>query len=228
MSKFKKNFNKLCLNNISWDENLNINSKYPLLIYSNEFFDCFPVRQFVLNKFWYEKYIGYNIHENNLFYKNKLVKNKKLLSLLVNFQKQKIYECSFERNKYFENICKLIKKRGGIFLTIDYGYFTEPKNYTLQAVQNHKFSNVLENIGNQDISSHVNFGDFIKIVKKYDLKIEEFCTQREFLIKFGIVEREKNLTKLSNSEKISKGVDRLIDKNKMGNLFKFLVVSNLK
>ena len=38
-------------------------------------------------------------------------------------------------------------------IAIDYGYLEKPKNFTLQSIYNNKNSNVLDNIGNQDITS---------------------------------------------------------------------------
>ena len=103
----------------------------------------------------------------------------------------------------------------------------QTNNFTLQAIQNHKFSHVLEDVGQKDISSLVNFNDFFKIAKKYNLKIEEYSTQKEFLIKFGILERKKKFLESKYAEKIDIGVNRIINDN-MGNLFKCLIVSNLK
>ena len=46
------NFNKI---NIRWHENFIINNKKPLIIIANEFFDCFPIRQFKkINEKWNE------------------------------------------------------------------------------------------------------------------------------------------------------------------------------
>ncbi len=225
LQKLKIN-NKLNLN-INWNVKLNYKSKLPSLIYSNEFFDCFPVRQFIYNKFWFEKYVSLNQEEDRFFFKNKRIKNKKFLKYLDNFKDNKILEISFERNKYFEKICKFIKNNGGIFLTIDYGYLNKRNNFTLQGIQNHKFSNVLDDIGNKDISSHVNFNDLLEIALNYNLKIEEFSTQREFLIKYGIFERKKFFDNSSTYKNIEIDIERLIGKNKMGNLFKCFVVSNL-
>jgi Uncharacterized conserved protein len=117
----KKNFKNLKFNNIKWGKTINFKSNLPSIIYSNEFFDCFPVRQFINKKLWYEKYVSINKQNNNFYLKHKLVKNKKLLSILDSYREE-ILEISFERNKYFDKICKFIKRRGGLFLTIDYGY----------------------------------------------------------------------------------------------------------
>tara|TARA_A100001011_G_scaffold49005_1_gene46742 strand:+ start:20532 stop:21569 length:1038 start_codon:yes stop_codon:yes gene_type:complete len=223
----KQNIKNLPYNNIRWQKEINFKSKIPAIIYSNEFFDCFPVRQFILQDFWYEKYVGFNRSDDKFYIKDKKVENKKIISLLNNYKKEKILEISFERNKYFEKICKFIKNKGGLFFTIDYGYLTNIRNFTLQAIQNHKFSHVLENVGDKDISSHVNFNDFLNIAHSYKLNIEECCTQREFLIKYGILERVKNLYKFKNNKQISSQVDRLINNKEMGNLFKCLIISNL-
>ena len=225
--KLQKENTKRLLKNIKWKKNINFKSNIPSIIYSNEFFDCFPVRQFTYNDVWFEKYVNFNRENDSFYFENKQVNSKKLLTQLNLHKKNKLLEVSFERNKYFENVCKFIKKNRGIFLTVDYGYFKNNKNFTLQAVQNHKFSHVLENIGEKDISSHVNFEDLINVAKQNNLKIEECSTQREFLLKFGILERKKIFNNSKYSKKIDTEVDRLINNNKMGNLFKFLVISNL-
>ena len=175
---------------------------------------------------WFEKYISIN-DDNSFCFKDNLITNKKLLSYLNKFKNNYILEISFERNNYFEKICKYIHKNGGLFFTIDYGYFKKINNFTLQGIQNHKLSNILENVGEKDISSHVNFNDLINIAKKNKLKIEEFCTQKEFFTKFGILERKQYFKKKNNTKEFEDAIDRLIDENEMGNLFKCLVVSNL-
>ncbi len=222
-----KNIKNLNLKNISWEETLRYGSKKPLIIYSNEFFDCFPVRQFFFKEKWFEKYVNFDSKNMKFYLEDEFVKSSKLLSVLKQYKKEKLLEISFERNNYFEKICKRIKKSGGIFFTIDYGYFENIKNFTLQAIHNHKISNVLENIGEKDISSHVNFKNFIEIAKKYKLNIDENCTQREFLIKYGILERKKALAKKMDKVEIDIAINRLIDQKEMGSLFKCLVVSNL-
>ena len=227
----KKNLNYFRQSKIRWSNALNLRSKLPSIIYSNEFFDCFPVRQFLNDNYhWFERYVKFNKKENKYYSINKRVISKKILDYLSKFKRQKIYEVSYSRNKYFEQICKYLKKNRGICILFDYGYNKKMKNFTLQAIYNHKKTSIFENIGQQDISSHVNFNELIEIAKQYKLQINEFVSQREFLIKYGILERKKKLlTKNSNLKKklINEEVDRLINVDRMGKLFKFLVVSNL-
>ena len=227
----EKNLNYFKQSKIRWAKALNFRSKLPSIIYSNEFFDCFPVRQFLNdNNHWFERYVKFNEKENKYYSINKRVISKKILDYLNKYKRQKIYEVSFSRNKYFEQICKYLKKNRGLCILIDYGYNKKIKNFTLQAIHNHKKTSIFENIGQQDISSHVNFNELIEIAKQNKLQINEFVTQRDFLLKYGILERKKKLlAKNSNLNKnlLDEEVDRLINVDRMGNLFKCLVVSNL-
>ena len=227
----EKNLNYFKQSKIRWSKILNLRSKLPSIIYSNEFFDCFPVRQFSNdNNNWFERYVKFNEKENKYYSINKRVVSKKILDYLNKYKRQKIYEVSFSRNKYFEQICKYLKKNRGVCILIDYGYDKKIKNFTLQAIYNHKKTSIFENIGQQDISSHVNFNELIEIAKQNKLQINEFVKQRDFLLKYGILERKKKLlTKKSNLNKnlLHEEVDRLINVDRMGKLFNFLVVSNL-
>ena len=227
----EKNLNYFGKSKIRWSKALNFRSKIPSIIYSNEFFDCFPVRQFLNNNNqWFERYVKFNEKESKYYSINKRVISKKILDYLNKYNKQKIYEVSYSRNKYFEQICKYLKKNRGICILIDYGYNEKIKNFTLQAIYNHNKTSIFDNIGQQDISSHVNFNELIEIAKQNKLQINEFVTQRDFLIKYGILERKKKLlTKNSNLNKnlLDEEVDRLINVDRMGNLFKCLVISNL-
>ena len=68
----------------------------------------------------------------------------------------------------------------------------------------------------------------IFIANKYNLKIEKFCSQKEFLISCGIEERKKNLLKNKSDKtikKINDEYDRLVDNSQMGEIFKVLVIS---
>ena len=227
----EKNLNYFGKSKIRWSKTLNFRSKLPSIIYSNEFFDCFPVRQFLNdNNHWFERYVKFNEKENKYYSINKRVISKKILDYLSNYKRQKIYEVSYSRNKYFEQICKYLKKNRGICILIDYGYNKKLKNFTLQAIYNHKKTSIFENIGQQDISSHVNFNELIEIAKQNKLQINEFVSQRDFLIKYGILERKKKLLNQNlnlNKNLLDEEVDRLINVDRMGNLFKCLVVSNL-
>ena len=112
----EKNLNYFKQSKIRWSKALNFTSKLPSIIYSNEFFDCFPVRQFLNNNNnnWFERYVKFNEKEKKYYSINKRVISKKVLDNLSQYKRQKIYEVSYSRNKYYEQICKYLKKNRGI------------------------------------------------------------------------------------------------------------------
>ena len=214
---------------VNWQKEFKINGKrIPSIIYSNEFFDCFAVRQFYKKDKWMEKFIKYNSIDNLFNFTSDEVKDKKTLKALEKFDKIKVAELSYSRKNYFEKICKFIKKNKGIFITIDYGYKKPPDHLTLQTVSNHKKTHLFENIGNQDITAHVNFDELINIANNNDLDLDIYCSQKEFLISCGIEQRKEKL-KINKNQKKTKNldleVDRLINGSKMGEIFKVLVIS---
>ena len=215
--------------NITWCEEFDISNKnIPSIIYSNEFFDCFPVQQFHKKERWYEKYVNYNEVEQNFALVSKQVEDEKILKSLEKFEQVKVAEISRSRDEYFKLVCEFIKKHKGVFITIDYGYKNPPDHFSLQTIYQHKKTHLFENIGNQDITAHVNFDELIFIANEYNLKVEIFCSQKDFLISCGIQERKKNLQKNKSDKaikKINAEYDRLVDNSQMGEMFKVLVIS---
>ena len=135
---------------------------------------------------------------------------------------QNFIEYSETGINYLKNISKLIKKYQGAILIIDYGYYDNKMKNTLQAVSNHKYSNILENIGNSDITHNINFGLFKEIIEKIGKLENRITTQRKFLIKIGIKQRaeilSKNLTFLEKAD-VYYRLKRLIDEKEMGSIF---------
>ena len=89
---------------------------------------------------------------------------------------------------------------------------------------------MFENLGNQDITAHVNFDELIKVANDNNLKLESFSNQREFLLGCGLKERKKQLQKNKDqivSKKIELDYERLTNKSQMGDIFKVLITSCL-
>ena len=133
-------------------------------------------------------------------------------------------EFSEKRATYFDKICKHISKSSGTFITIDYGYYNFPGHFTLQSIFNHQFSNLLDNVGKQDITSLVDFKQLINIAKNNKLNIDNYCNQREFLLNYGIDERKNIILKKCNDiQKIAfkKNHRKLIEKIKWVQILNF-------
>ena len=229
--KQKNNLRNVNFDSVNWAKEIDIKkNNRPSIIYSNEFFDCFPIRQFYKKNKWYEKYIKYNETQKIFNFISEEVDNIKTLNKLEKFNDVAVAEISDARKKYFELVCKHIKKNSGVCITIDYGYKEPPKNFSLQTIYNHNKTHLFENLGNQDITAHVNFDELMSIAYKYELKIDLFCNQKDFLNGCGLKERKEELQKNKNEKtfkKIELDYERLTNKSQMGEIFKVLVISCL-
>lgn len=186
---------------------------------SNELFDCFPIDQFVLTEIgWRERII---VEKNfTLAAFDKKIHNfvEKEIGILAPIGA--VFEYSATAREFMNQLCAALQKNGGIAINFDYGYSKNNFANTLQALKNHQKTNVLENVGECDITAHVDFVALDKITKNYDLN-SSLITQREFLISLGIEERRKILLEKNPqlADEINSSIDRLIDSNQMGELF---------
>ncbi len=226
----KKKLNKTKL---IWITKLEKIQKSPSIFIANEFFDALAIKQFIKKQnLWYEKYVKFNNKKKVFFFEKKIdiQKIEKKIKLKIS-QNQNFIEFSELGFNYLNSISKIIKKNTGGLLIIDYGYIEKKMQNTLKAIINHKFANILDNIGNADITHNINFELFKKFVKKIDGLDNCLTTQKSFLIKMGIRERAEIIAKKENFLKkanIFYRLERLISENQMGNIFKVMFIKNKK
>tara|TARA_B100001996_G_scaffold260940_1_gene203235 strand:- start:135 stop:863 length:729 start_codon:yes stop_codon:yes gene_type:complete len=214
----------------TWLNDFNIDNSFPSIIFSNEFFDCFPIKQFYKKEKWTEKYIGYDSLDDIFYFDNRVIEDSYLLNKLSKLNNYNVAEISLSREKYFDKICKFIKKNKGIIITIDYGYLKPMNNFSLQTIYRHKKSHLFDHLGSQDITAFVDFGELINIAIKNNLKIDTYCSQKDFLLANGLYQRKINLQKNKDTsliEDLEKDFKRLTDESQMGEDFKVLIVSCL-
>ena len=224
---------KLSKSKIIWVSQINKIKKNPSIFIANEFFDAMPIRQFrKQGNIWYEKFVNFENYSKASFIEKKtdIKKIEKRLNFKIS-QNQNFIEYSEFGFDYLKNISNIIKKSSGGLLIIDYGYLEKRMKNTLQAVSNHKFANILENIGNADITHNINFELFKKFTQKLGGLDNNLNTQKNFLIKMGIKERAEILSRNKNFSKkadIFYRLNRLIDEKQMGTLFKVMFIKNKK
>ena len=101
---------------------------------------------------------------------------------------------------------------------------------TLQAIKSHKYSNILEDIGDSDITYNINFNLFKKFVDQFDDLNSIVTNQKKFLTSMGIVQRaeiiSENIT-FSKKSDLFYRIKRLIDEKQMGELFKVMLVKKI-
>ena len=224
--------NKIKGKNVKWIPSLKKLNDFPSIFLANEFFDAIAIRQFLKEKDnWFERFVHISNTKNASFFNKKI--NIKSIEKKLNFNisyNQNFVEYSPLGFKYIKNIVKLIEKNDGGLLIIDYGYNKEKMKDTLQGISNKKYSNILENIGNSDITYNINFNiikKFIQTFKKMNINI---TTQKNFLLNMGIIKRAEIISKnktFTEKADIYYRLKRLIDEKEMGDLFKVMLITKI-
>ena len=224
---------KLLQTKVTWVSKINEIKKKPSVFLANEFFDALAVKQFKKKgNLWFEKYVNVR-NKNKAFYLEKKIDIKKI-EKKINFsisKDQNFIEYSELSLNYLINISKFIKINKGGLLLIDYGYTNKKMRNTLRAISNHKFANILDNIGNVDITHSINFNFYKKFTNNICGLKNCFTTQKKFLLKMGIKQRAEIISKNQSFLKktdIYYRLKRLIDDKQMGKLFKVMFIKEKK
>ncbi|HNS45024.1 MAG TPA: SAM-dependent methyltransferase [Alphaproteobacteria bacterium] len=205
---------------IIWRESLaDLPSDAPIVFIGNEFLDALPIRQYVRSgNDWRERLIGFE--DKFLF----LLGNKIDAVDMPDAEDGAIFEVSPARQQVIDEMAARIKKQGGAILMIDYGHSKSGVGDTFQAVQKHEFANVLENQGDVDLTSHIDFARLALDILNQEIVVT-LCTQDEFLRRVGVMQRAEQLKKnatVKQAEGIDAALHRFLDDDQMGTLFKVL------
>ncbi len=213
---------------INWHENFDDflsfkNDEAQIFFLSNELFDCFAIDQFVFTEIgWRERLVAQKKFILAPFNKEAHDFIEKEISCLAPIGA--VFEVSFLARNFVKQLCEALKKFGGIAVNFDYGYLENKFFNTFQAVKNHQKVSVLENAPKCDITAQVDFKILQKIVENQGLN-SSLVSQSEFLKSLEIEERRKILLEKNpkKAAEINSSIDRLIDSNQMGELFKCLI-----
>jgi SAM-dependent MidA family methyltransferase len=214
----KQYINKLSKGTWFTDTSQLSNNK-PLILFANEFFDALPIEQYIKTaEGWHERgvdrmgfVVGATVTPPILF---------------TDAPVGSILEHSPATTTIFTQLCERIQQQQGAMLIIDYGYTDHALGDTLQAVKNHQYVRVLENVGKADITAHVNFAALKDIAVGKKL-FPTLSTQRDFLHQYGIATRLAGLLKNASAaqqKELMSQYQRLVGIEAMGVLFKVLAV----
>ncbi len=199
----------------------------PLFLVANEFFDALPIRQFVkIEGGWCENMVTLDASQNLA-----LALSPDALPLAVPASRGEatdgaFYEISPASTALVEDVARVIAAQGGAALIVDYGYSGAGFGDTLQAVGKHRFKNVLEAPGDIDLSAHVDFDALTRAAEHGGAASYGPIAQGEFLTGLGILDRMMALRRQNpgGQAEIAAAVDRLINPDQMGTLFKALAI----
>jgi len=183
------------------------------LMVANEFWDALPIQQFIkTEEEWVERCIG--IENNQLtFLPNGPMPVREVCPAIPSLVAQ---------------IAHHLKACQGTALFLDYGY-DQPDAIgdTLQALFRHKPQSPLVNIGQADLTHHVDFYRLKTLFGESGLKVYGSIPQGEFLKGIGLEQRTERLCERANLDQQSSlrtAAVRLTQPSQMGTLFKALCV----
>ncbi len=198
---------------VSWyDAVSDIDVDKPCVILGNEFIDALPIEQLRRGADGWQKRV-ITVDDNSLAFGWVKAENELVKLLPQKTVSNEIYEVAPIRNDFINQCASLLKNNGGAALFIDYGYAKSHHGDTFQAVKNHSFTGVLEDVGSNDITAHV---DFDALSRGLDMNVSKIVTQASFLKSLGIEHRAAAI-KASDTD-----LQRLIGRSEMGDLFKVI------
>jgi SAM-dependent MidA family methyltransferase len=177
--------------NVRWLSRFNDSTiqRFNGIIFSNELLDAFPVHRHgwdAKNKKWFEwgvavdgeKFVWAKVQSSEF-----RVQSSELESVLPD---NYIIETSPAAENWWCEAAGILSR--GKLLTIDYGLTDEEMfspartNGTLRAYfRHHASDDLLANVGEQDLTAHVNFSAIQRVGEGAGLKTETFSTQTKFL-----------------------------------------------
>jgi SAM-dependent MidA family methyltransferase len=202
---------------------------------SNELVDAFPVHRVVFDH-GSLKEIYVNQENDQLGEKWREPSDPRIFdyfrSMEIDLQEGQKAEVNLQALDWIEKVGRCLKK--GFVLTIDYGYLAEElyapyhRDGTLLCYYQHRTSfNPYERLGEQDITSHVNFTSLIKKGEKMGLHLTGLVPQYRFLIGLGILQEmaslERELSEIDGL-RLRLSLKHLIEPEAgMGEVFKVLI-----
>ena len=215
---------------VKWINKINEINQGPLIFLGNEFFDSLPIKQiYKKNNIFFERHVALSKNNNK---KVKFINKKADQKLIQNIIKLNlnsngnIIEYPTSAIEFLKIIAKKITKYDGCLLILDYGYTEQKNQNTLQSVFKHKYQNIFSNLGDADITSHINYNLFSQILTKNNLNVERVVNQNEFLQRLGIIKRANIISKKINFKakaNIFFRLKKLLHYDQMGNLFKVML-----
>ncbi len=193
----------------------------PTFFVGNEFLDVFPIDQHIFKETgWWERCVTF---EAGSFKIEEIPCPAPPLAFPSNPPFQTIFESSPTQEDFFQKLLQGLEAFSFSGLFIDYGY-GEGEGDSLQSISQHKFSSIFDNIGDQDLTAHVNFKRLNTLLKQKAPHIQRqpLVPQGLFLRNLGIDIRAQMLIQSNPNLKknFEEALFRLTDPSQMGTLFK--------
>lgn len=211
---------------IAWHGSLAEVPQGPTLLVANEFFDALPVHEFELRpEGWRERVVACD-GEKLVF---AWAAPGPSFALVTDRQRRGAKaEVSPVALSLAGDIGRRLARAGGAALIIDYGSSQTLPGESLQAVRRHEPVDPLSEIGETDLSAHVDFAGLARAAEEAGAVAYGPLTQGDFLLRLGLEARAESLrarATAAQARDIDSARRRLLDSREMGTLFKALALT---
>lgn len=206
------------------DDTTTLPESGPLLIVANEFFDALPVRQLVAtHSGWRERVVARDAGRF-IALPGVTPMDAAVPDALRHQTPGTILESSPAAHAVMLDLAQRLAAQGGVVLTIDYGYEGPAVGDTLQAVQHHNKTAPFDNVGEQDLTAHVDFAALAHAARNGGVRVVGPVGQGAWLRSLGLDVRTATLAESApeQADTIRGQAARLADADQMGNLFKVM------
>ncbi|MEO8722221.1 MAG: SAM-dependent methyltransferase [Sphingobium sp.] len=204
----------------------------PLLVVANEFFDALPIRQIEKTQAgWRERVVVPRPgREGEAFVgmAGERPMEAAVPAALRDAQDGEIYESGPAGAAVGFALAQRIARQGGAALLIDYGYEGPALGDTLQAVRAHKMTDPFDDVGESDLTAHVDFTMLGNVARQAGLRVYGPIGQGAFLTRLGIDARADMLVRTSpdRADEVRIARDRLVNTDQMGDLFRVMAFTH--
>jgi NADH dehydrogenase [ubiquinone] 1 alpha subcomplex assembly factor 7 len=200
-----------------WVDSLSQVSPGYCIVLANEFFDALPIQ--------YYRHTGPILEKAVIETFGKITWKRSSDTPLSPPTEEGIFLRSKAYETFVKQIAQGLTQNGGVGLVIDYG--EESAGYTLQAVKNHQKVGFFDNLGQADLTHHVDFSYLKALFLAENLKVLGPQRQSDFLQDLGIttyLDQVKDRVSPETYTKQALAVHRLTSAAEMGQLFKVMAI----
>lgn len=197
----------------------------PMFVIANEFFDALPVRQLIATHAgWRERVVVRDRGARFAALPGAVSVDHMVPAPFRNAAVGSIFELAPDAANVMRDLSNRLLVQGGVMLTVDYGYTQPAIGSTLQAVKNHAYADPFADVGQCDLTTHVNFHELANIARNAGLAVAGPNDQGRWLSSLGIARRAEALlyNHPDRADEISAALNRLIQPDAMGTLFKVM------
>ena len=221
---------------VTWHGGIETIPPGPAIVIANEFFDALPVRHYVNQAgAWRERLVG--LDQGNRFTFG--VSREAETSIKAQAPEGAVIEIGAVGQRFLRALAGRLVAQGGAALIIDYGYTQTSIGETLQALRGHRFVDPLDQPGEADLTTHVDFAALGRAARAAGAGVHGPITQGVLLTGLGILDRARALTRRADAAQegqIEAALARLISAQAgivvgggvvdgMGQLFKAICVT---